>query len=162
MFFFAYGSNLDRDDLAKACMKKGLPIPRLLNERVAFLTGWALKFNFFSPTRIGGAANVVFTGQESDRVYGALYDVSSDVEMKIIDWKEGVPRSYERRNVEVVLADGKRQTGVVTYTVLKAREMDQHVPPTQDYLSLMVRNARRLGFPSEYVRRLEGIQTTER
>ena len=82
--------------------------------------------------------------------------------MKIIDWKEGVPRSYERRSVEVVLADGKRQVGVVTYTVLKAREMDQHVPPTPDYLSLMVRNARRLGFPSEYVKQLETIKTTER
>ena len=47
MYFFAYGSNLDRDDLAKACVKKGLPIPRLLNERVAYLPGWALKFNLF-------------------------------------------------------------------------------------------------------------------
>jgi gamma-glutamylcyclotransferase (GGCT)/AIG2-like uncharacterized protein YtfP len=162
MLYFAYGTTLDRGEIAKACVKKGLPIPRLLNERAASLTGWSLKFNFFSPTQLGGSANMMFTGQAGDRVYGAVYDVT-DIEMKIIDWKEGVAtRSYERRNVEVVLTDGKRLSGVVAYTVIPAREMNQHVPPTQDYLSLIINNARRLGFPSEWVKKLEGIQTVER
>jgi len=161
MLYFAYGSNLDREDLAKACVKKGIPTPRMLDERRASLPGWALRFDFFSATRMSGTANIVWTGQEGDRVHGAVYEVS-DVELKIIDWKEGVPRSYARQDVEVVLADGKRVPGVVTHVVVKGREMNQHVPPSKDYMMHLVKNARRLGFPAEYVKRLEGFQTTER
>lgn len=161
MLYFAYGSNLDREDLSKACVKKSIPTPRMLDERAAFLSRWALRFDFFSATKMSGLPDIVFTGQEGDCVHGAVYEVS-DLEMKIIEWKEGVPKSYERQTVEATLSDGKRLPGVVTHTVVKSRVMDQHVPPSKDDLAHMVKNARRLGFPVDYVKRLEAIQTTGR
>jgi gamma-glutamylcyclotransferase (GGCT)/AIG2-like uncharacterized protein YtfP len=161
MFYFTYGLNMDRDDLAKACVKKGIPTPYLTHEKQARLPGWTLRFNFFSATRMSGTANIVFTGQSGDCVHGAVYEVD-EVGLKIIDWHEGVPRAYARQIVDVVLADGNRLPGVVTHVVLKGREMDQHVPPAKDYLAHIVNNARRLGFPVEYVKQLEAIKTTER
>jgi hypothetical protein len=161
MYYFAYGLNLDREDLTKACVKKGIPTPRMLDEKAASLPGWVLKFNFFSPTKMGGQANIVFTGQAGDVVCGAVYEVN-DVELKIIDWHEGVPRSYARQTVDVTLSDGKRLSGVVTHVVVKGREMDQHVPPTKDTLAHIVKNAKRLGFPADYVKALEALPTTGR
>lgn len=161
MFYFAYGLNLDREDLAKACVKKGIPTPRLMDGRVARLDGWAIRFNFFSPARMGGTANIVDTDKPEDRVYGLVYEVN-DVELKIIDWKEGVPRSYQRQTVEVTLLDGKPLPGVVTHTVVKNREMAQHVPPPKEDLERIARNARRLGFPGDYVKVLEALPTTGR
>jgi hypothetical protein len=154
MLYFAYGSNLDREDLVKYCLLKKFPLPPLANERTVYLPGWKLVFNFFSATRLGGVANLMPTGQEGDRVYGAVYDVLEPY-MKIIDLKEGAPRAYERRKVSVVLPDGRSLADVTTYTVIKAREMNQHVSPTKDYLSLIVRNGKRLGFPPEYLKYLE-------
>jgi len=154
MLYFAYGSNLDREDWVKYCLVKKFPVPPLANERTAYLSGWKLVFNFFSPKRMGGVANITPTGQEGDRVYGAVYEVLEPY-MKIIDLKEGAPKAYERRKVTVVLPEGRRLTDVTTYTVIKTREMNQHVPPTKDYLALITKNGKRLGFPPDYVKSLE-------
>ncbi len=158
MRYFAYGSNLDAVDLAKYCVKKSLPIPKRSDEKPAFLSGWKLTFNFFSASRMGGVANLAFTGQPEDRVYGALCEVA-DPYMKIIDLTEGAPQAYERIKVEATLMEDPVHKNVVTYVVLKTRVMDREVPPTRDYLFLIVKNAKRLGFPREYIKKLESVQT---
>jgi len=159
MLYFAYGSNLDIEDLARYCAAKKFPMPQLTNERLAYLPGHKLVFNSFSASRMSGVANIQPTGQKNDRVYGALYDVKEPY-FKILDLKEGAPAAYERRRVEVALPDGLHINNTVTYAVVPARVMDQHVPPKWGYVMMIVKNGKRLGFPAEYVKQLESVKTT--
>jgi hypothetical protein len=161
MPYFAYSLDMDRDDLARFCAAKNFPLPPLMNERVASLHGHRLVFNCFSPTRLGGTASVVETGRKEDRVWGALYDLPAPY-LKILDLREGNSGAYERRTVTVFPEDGPPVDGAVTYVVSKAREIDGHVPPAPSYMALILRNARRLSFPPEYLRFLASVPLKQR
>ena len=58
IWVFAYGSNMHLPDLARWAAERGLPTPVVRCARVATLEGYALTWDYRSPTRRGGAANV--------------------------------------------------------------------------------------------------------
>ena len=141
MLYFAYALDLDRDDLVRFCTAKNFPLPPLMNETPAFLPGHRLVFNGFSPTRRAGLAGIEETGKEEDRVWGALYEMPGPF-LKVLDLREG-----------------KTPLAAMTYAVAKNRVIDRPVPPAPGYLALIVRNAKRLSFPPEYIRYLESLPT---
>ncbi|GAJ14557.1 unnamed protein product, partial [marine sediment metagenome] len=44
--YFAYGSNMDKQDLDKWCRRKGLPVVKFLSVFPAKLRGYKLTFNY--------------------------------------------------------------------------------------------------------------------
>jgi len=158
LLYFAYALDLDRDDLVRFCTAKNFPLPPLMNETPAFLPAHRLVFNGFSPTRRAGLAGIEETGKEEDRVWGALYEMPAPF-LKVLDLREGPSGAYERRDVKVTPRDGKTPLAAVTYAVAKNRVIDRPVAPAPGYLALIVRNAKRLSFPPEYIRYLESVPT---
>ena len=157
-FYFAYGSNMDKQDLDAWSQDKGLPEITFGDASPARLAGYRLCFNYFSTGRGAGAANIMKS--DGDSVYGLLVKIG-DSELEIIRKKEGHPRYYYEICVDIETLDGTVVKDVKTYKVVKDREKPDHQPPTRYYLQLIIKNARKHGFPSNYLAFLESIRTKD-
>lgn len=150
--YFAYGSNMDIDDLSRWCAEKSHPLPVLLNTQPAILKGYRLDFNYYSGSRKSGAANIMPSASNS--VYGLVSEVTED-SLAIISKKEGAPSYYEKITVTLESFTGTPLHDVVTFKAAKAREKSSFQPPSRYYLDLILDNARRHEFPSHYIKELE-------
>ncbi len=135
--YFAYGSNLNMDDLRSWCRRNGVEYPFYEPLGRAFLPDWEPVFNFHSPMREGGALNIAErVGQLTP---GALFRVrpgnSSGAEgWAVLDRKEGAPHVYSRRRLFVLTEDGEQQEAV-TYEVVPERREEGLVPPSGEYVA---------------------------
>lgn len=154
--YFAYGSNMHKEDLDKWCQSHSCPKINFLSISPAKLSGFQLGFNYLSATRNSGAANLV--KNQDGHVYGLLTEIQ-EADLRILRKKEGYPKSYDEILVEVEKFDGEVVQDVKTYKVVSAREMLSHQPPTQSYLQLLVKSAKEYKFPNEYIIFLESIDT---
>ena len=154
--YFAYGSNMDKDDLDKWCDRKSLNRITFLSVKPAKLKDHKLSFNYFSKDRKAGAANIM--ASDGDYVYGLLMDIA-DADLKTLHRKEGHPHSYEQIPIEVETFDGAMVRNVKTYKAIKERELSSHQPPTREYLDLIIKIADKYNFPRSYVDFLKSVET---
>lgn len=152
--YFAYGSNMHKEDLRRWCERGGYSPVTFLSEEVAVLKDWKLIFNYYSASRGGGAANIVRS--VGNEVWGLLVELSVEDYEKIYK-KEGAPRCYKEIIVSVVTKDGKVIDDVRTFRAVKERESRKHVAPTKEYLKLLIESAKNYGFPKWYIKKLEKI-----
>lgn len=137
MKYFAYGSNMNWDDLDKWCEKHGYsPIdPSSLTQR-GFIKDYKLVFNHYSKSRKGGALNI--TRSPGDKVCGIVFTLSNEDFQKIRK-KEG--SAYKLEPVNVFLTEG----GIVGAKTFKAKNNRELHPPTEEYLKTVLEGARKLG-----------------
>jgi len=117
----------------------------------ALVRGYTLGFTTFLPSWGGGAADLV--EREDGVVYGALYTID-ERQLEALDRSMGVPHLYRR--LPVVAETGGGRAEAVTYTAVKKRG---HVPPSESYLSQMLKGLKYHGYPDEVlqgVRRIAG------
>jgi gamma-glutamylcyclotransferase (GGCT)/AIG2-like uncharacterized protein YtfP len=98
--YFAYGSNLNTDQMRERC-----PGARAVGR--AMLPDHALAFVGTSKRRGGGVANVVAQG--GIQVQGLVYTMT-DADWAHLDKFEGHPKHYRHRTVDVVAPDGASVT----------------------------------------------------
>jgi gamma-glutamylcyclotransferase (GGCT)/AIG2-like uncharacterized protein YtfP len=134
-YYFAYGSNMDADQMRERC-----PDSELVG--VAILKNYKLGFTIYSPTRACGCADIV--PSDSDSVYGLLYKLS-DADLIALDTFEGHPVHYRRIAVVVETADGP-----VTAESYEVVDKKSDFATSERYLDLLVGAATRHGFPDEY------------
>lgn len=151
---FAYGSNMDLEDLTKWLQKKpefaGFEI---FGWEIATLPGYELVWNYYSKSRNAGAANV---HEKKGRSLPGLALKVNEKCLAGIDKKEGHPNYYDRGNkpVSVTLQDG-RKVDCWLYVARKERTRSELVPPTQQYLDLLIKAAEKFQFPSWYQEELK-------
>jgi len=156
--YFAYGSNMDKDDLDKWCKDKGLPEIKFPSISPAKLKDYKLSFNYFSTTRGGGAANIMES--KDDCVYGLLIELTGK-DLETIRKKEGYPYYYDEICIDVEKFDKTVARNVKTYKVVKVEETSGHQPPTRYYIELIIKNAKKYNFPKEYIKFLESVKTKD-
>ena len=156
--YFAYGSNMDKEDLDTWCEKKNYPKITPKSVIPAKLIGYKLAFNYYSSSRYCGAANIMKI--KNEEVYGLLMEID-DNGLRIIRKKEGCPNSYKEIRICVDSLEGQKMGEAVTYKVIKNRELDCHQPPSKYYLNLIISNAIKYRFPSFYIDALKWIETKE-
>ncbi|MFC2008212.1 gamma-glutamylcyclotransferase family protein [Chloroflexota bacterium] len=123
MYYFTYGSNLDKRQMLERC-------PDSKPKFVATLPNYSLIFVGWSRQWRGGVASIKpFRGE---RVRGAIYEVS-DTDLKRLDKYEGYPNEYNRANVTVVDEDSE---AVEAVTYIKIRQSEE-TPPSQQYLAIL-------------------------
>lgn len=138
---FAYGSNLCHDELRAWFARHGLDADHGRLAGPASLPDHALSFGYFSQRRQAGALDV--RPRRGSIVQGALIDASPEG-WAALDEKEGVAGgAYRRREVEVILPDGRLQRAI-TYVVSDARRCE-HQPPAEDYVATVLRGYARFG-----------------
>ncbi len=156
MHYFAYGSNMDENDLKEWCKKQKRSFPGWKLLGVACLEKYKLVFNYFSSGRNGGAANIMESPDSN--VYGLLYELDKEFDLETIRKKEGYPHYYNEISVPVMF-NNQKITKVLTYKVVKNREKYEHQKPTKHYMDLILNNARLNRFSEKYVRYLESVKT---
>jgi gamma-glutamylcyclotransferase len=139
LLYFAYGSNLDVDQMLTRC-------PTARPRTRARLPDHRLEFTHLSRRWGGGAADILPHPGES--VWGALYDLDAD-ELEKLDRFEG---GYERLGVRVEVAEGQVRSAV-TYTV----RVKASFAPTEEYVSKLLRWGAHWELPDAYLARLHTL-----
>lgn len=131
MYYFAYGSNLNKKQMVERCPdSKPLFRATLPNYKLAF-TGWSRRWR-------GGVASIKpFRGE---KVIGAIYEIS-DADLRKLDKHEGYPGEYNRLPVRVFNEDGD---AVEATTYIKARPAEE-TRPSPEYLTVLQQGYRDWG-----------------
>ena len=155
VLYFAYGSNMDKEDLDIWCKKFSFSPIKFISIKKAILWGFKLTFNYLSPSRGYGAANLM--PSKNDHIEGILCEINEE-DFKKISGKEGTPYFYEEIKITVE-ADGKKIENASSFKAVRSREENRHVPPKKSYMDLIINNAKKYGFSPEYIEFLESIET---
>ncbi len=131
MYYFAYGSNIDRKQMLERCPdSKPKYIATLPNYKLVFV-GWARQWR-------GGTANI--RPLRGEKVLGAIYEIS-DRDLRRLDNYEGYPRSANRLNITVFNEDGEP---IQAITYIKAGQLEE-TKPSPEYLSIVQQGYRDWG-----------------
>ena len=158
MLYFAYGSNLDPEQMQRRC-----PGHRVVG--LAELREHKLTFPIHSHDWQGGVASVGVA--HGDAVWGVVYDLSDDA-LAALDAYEGFRAPgdqhnvYDRETVSVQLVradDGSfpRRLRVWIYVARTANPG----PPSRRYLDVVLKGARHHRLPDEYMARLAATPTAD-
>ena len=128
MYYFGYGSNLNRKQMLERCPdSKPKFIATLHNYKLVFV-GWSRRWR-------GGVASIrPFRGE---RVLGAIYEIS-DRDLRRLDSYQGYPGNYNRLNVTVFDENGDP---IEAITYIKARQSEE-TQPSPEYLSVIQQGCR--------------------
>src|SRR5258708_31035709 len=143
MLYFAYGSNMDWDQMKKRC-----PSARFIG--VAELRDYRLAFTRRSLKRGCGVCDVV--SDSGKTVWGAVFQID-DGDVVWLDIEEGYqPRreknSYWRKECHVfVNGDERQRIAAVTYF---GDPQKNPPPPNAKYKNLLLSGARRWQLPDAY------------
>jgi len=155
MLYFAYGSNMQFDQMRERCPSaRFVCAARLKDHRLAFTR--------LSKNRQCGVADVLpSTGAD---VWGAVFQID-ETEIGALDKSEGyrpgrprIENAYERSEVHVErVGEGKEALAVWIYTV--ATKMKPNLKPSQEYKQLILDGGRMWHLPALYIQQLEAIET---
>lgn len=123
MYYFAYGSNLNRRQMEIRC-----PGARPFSK--ATLPNFKLIFSGWSRNWRGGVASI--KPIKDEKVIGGLYEVN-EKDLKALDIHEGYPNTYNRINV-TVFTDYDEPIKAITY--IKVEQSDE-TKPSPEYLSII-------------------------
>jgi len=151
MLYFAYGSNLDPDQMQRRCPGHGVV-------GLAELKDYRLSFPLTSHDWGGGVASVSVA--HGDGVWGVVYDVSDDNLAALDRYEHFVGPGdqhnlYDRETVSVQLVradDGSFPRRLRAWTYI-ARPSNPS-PPSRRYLDALLAGARHHRLPDEYVAKL--------
>lgn len=155
MFYFAYGSNMNPEQIRERC-----PGHRVIG--LARLDDFELSFPLYSNRWNSGVASVQM--HHGGAVWGVLYELDDD-DMAALDRFEGFQgpgdqhNVYDREpvNVELVRPDDGSFPRRVRAHVYVARPSNAS-PPTRAYLDVVLSGARHHALPEDYV---EDLSATE-
>ncbi len=138
MFYFAFGSNLDRQQMQHRCPSSKLVAAATLPNHVIGFTGFS--------GRWGGAVATV-AERRGVSTEGLLYKLT-DEDLASLDCFEGHPNVYRRLRKYVQREDGKR---VLAYVYV--RPLDEPDYPSVDYLTVILRAYLANGFNVKALKR---------
>ena len=128
MYYFAYGTNLNKKQMAERCPdSKPLFTVALPNYKLIFV-GWSRQWR-------GGVASI--KSLRGDRVRGALYEIS-ELCLRRLDKYEGYPGNCNRFKVTVFDEDSEPFEAI---TYLKAGQLEE-TQPSKEYLAIIQQGLR--------------------
>jgi len=132
MLYFAYGSNLWRQQMTSRC-------PEHRKTGAGRLNGW----HWIITTR--GYASIV--ASKCDYVLGTVYELSESDEQNL-DLFEGVSQGNYRKETVMVVVDGQQSSCLVYID-----EVTETGQPKTEYIARINNGIRDATFPDEYVTR---------
>ena len=143
MIYFAYGSNMDPEQMQSRC-----PNHRVIG--VGYLNHYTLAFTRWSRSWNSGTADIL--PERGKRVYGVLYDLSLD-DLKRMDKFADYPTSYTRQDL-VVAFEGE-SLPALTYMAVRQGVFF----PSKSYLEKMIQGAAKSNIPEKYIDFLKSFKT---
>lgn len=156
MWYFAYGSNLNQEDLDKWCDAKHVPRLNLREKKWARATlhHFILVFDCFSTRRNCVAANIL--PASGHRVRGVAFELDEE-EFRIIARKEGARQTYLEKDAELALQDGST-VRAKTFCCRPGTEQSNQ-KPSREYLDLIIEGATNYGLDPAWIEQLRQTPT---
>jgi hypothetical protein len=159
MLYFAYGSNLNARAVADWCRHYGHPAPSLTAGKSAVLDNYRLCFPIFSAYWGGGTADIVYDPGKS--VSGVLFDLT-DAEMAVIDLKTerklvGTRETGVYKRIDVAVCPVGKIDPVKATTYQGVAVEKNHIPPTQNYMDLLIQGAYSQGLSMMWISYLQSF-----
>lgn len=137
MYYFAYGSNMNFEQIKKRC-----PGARFLTK--AKLNGYKFVYDGYSVSRNCAVANIVKS--ERDSVEGAVFEIDGEC-LKNLDHYEGYPGSYKREQLVVNDEDDKSYKAIVYL-----RSPLPIGKPSDEYRDIILQGAKDCGLSPIYIK----------
>ncbi|MBS3790959.1 MAG: gamma-glutamylcyclotransferase [Candidatus Thermoplasmatota archaeon] len=156
--YFAYGSNLNREQMKKREIT-------IEDTEIVELPGWKLAFTIYSDPWDGAVGDII--PNPENRVEGVVYTIPED-DLKKLDHYEGrnvdnhiEVGMYRRQYLPVKSKEGWRT--VLTYLVNRNIEHKSKVDlkPSKEYLQTIISGAKKHGLSEEYLGSLRSINYKE-
>lgn len=123
MDYFAYGSNLNKQQMKQRCPDAKSKFQAVLPNYKLIFTGWSRDWK-------GGTASI--KPVRGEKVIGGVYDIS-EKDFRRLDRYEGYPTTYNRINV-LIINDNGTSANAITY--IKRRQSDE-TKPSPEYLAII-------------------------
>lgn len=143
MTYFAYGSNMNGEQMQSRC-----PGHRVLG--IASLPNYVLAFTRWSRAWNSGTADIL--PQRGEQVFGVLYELSTD-DLKRMDKLADYPHSYIRQDVLSSYQGGV--IPVLTYVAIRTGVF----LPSRAYLEKMIHGSEQHGIEAAYIDFLKSFKT---
>lgn len=150
MLYFAYGSNMDPDQMAARC-------PSSVAHGIGYLADHVLCFPRQSISRACGVASV--RAEAGQHTWGVVYRMTMEDFTRLDTFEDFVPdraahlNGYMRETRHVHIDDSPVETHIYIANI-----EDAPPPPSLAYLTHMRIGARHHGLPAEYVAMLEALE----
>ena len=135
-YYFAYGSNINLDQMAYRCPAAQMVGPVLLENYELLFRGNA-----------NGNGVATIKPKEGQQVYGLLWRITPDCE-RSLDIYEGYPRLYEKESVAVRDSAG-RQLTVMAYVMTDGDRWRSPALPSEYYYQGILDGYRQIGLPTQ-------------
>lgn len=143
--YFAFGANMDPAILEKKGIYPRSSVVATLPDKLIGIT---------SPCEFEGKGFASLDDKRGAAVYGVVHDVSW-LDGLILDILEWTPFNFHRRVSGVArTADGERDVGVFYYVACSPKE---GLKTSAGYRDMLVRAAKKYGFPPRYIAHLESL-----
>lgn len=164
MWYFAYGSNLNSKAVAEWSRRNGMKAPAMKAGRPAILDNYRLCFPLYSEYWKGGTADVVY--DPGKYVAGVLFELT-EAEAAVLDQKVGRKLDNAGREIGVygrvvvkVTPQGKGPE-VDAFTYQGTTKSRFHIPPSRQYMDLVIEGACQYGLSMMWVSYLQSFSTQE-
>lgn len=142
MYYFAYGSNVNRGRMADRC-------PSSIFISRDHIKGYKLVFN-----KLGldgsGKANII--PMKNSTVYGALYEVTEE-DIKLLDGFEGEGYHYHRRTIVTDF------NNVKSYIYIANNDfIDDEIKPISIYKQLVLTGLKQVKAPKTYIQKVKDVE----
>jgi len=144
MKYFAYGSNMENSQMLRRC-------PRFKILGKAKLYGFKLDFTKESSLWEGGVADII--KDLNNYVWGLLYELTEQ-DLDSLDIYEACPTYYKRKKISVEYKS--RNVEATAYEVVSK---ESFIPPSREYMNVIIKAAIENYFPKEYINFLISIKT---
>jgi len=144
MLMFSYGSNMSKKRISDR-------IKSVTFISTAKLKEHKLKFHKISKDG-SGKADVYYTGNKADIVYGVVYYINNQDKQKL-DKIEGLGKGYKQKIIDVEFPDNTVES-VITYYAININE---NLKPNKKYLNYVIEGAIENDFPEQYINELKTV-----
>jgi len=142
--YFAYGSNMNEDELKKW----GITI---IDRKKALLHNYTVALNRYSKNRQGGVLDII--PSQGSIVEGVLYELSDEAKRKV-ERKEGVTiGAYKEKHIDVEV-DGRIVKNAITYVVCKKEDSPS---ASEEYKKRVLKGAKDHDLSDRYIEELKKI-----
>ena len=142
MYHFAYGSNMNINELKKYLTSDVKIIG------VGYLDNYIFRYRKIKDRRLSAKGNI--EKRNGSRVYGLVFEINGTLEK--LHKKEGIFNdTYQVEIFHVTLLENKKRVSCFSYVMTK-NSIEQIGIPCKDYRNNIVKTAIKYDFPLQYIK----------
>ena len=153
MYYYAYGSNVNKRVLINYLIRYGLAPHNLQPWGRAVLDHYRIRTNYASSYGMGAANIEPAPGRQ---VEGVLYVIDGSIR-QALRRKEGWPGCYQEIEICVLVPGSDKVLKAMTYIVAPKHQLRANQPVTSGYRATILEGASQSHFSSRYVRHLRRV-----